>query len=106
MMRLIEELRPAYDYVFIDLPPLIPVVDARATVNFVDSYIYVVEWGCTKVHAAKYALANAPDLYRRLLGVVVNKVNMSAVRRYERYGGHDLHNEYSASYRGPEASSG
>jgi len=103
MMELIETLRSRFDYLIIDLPPLIPVVDARATVNFIDSYIYVVEWGTTKVHAAKYALGNAPELYKRLLGVMMNKVNVSAARRYERYGGHYLHDQYSAPYGNSEA---
>lgn len=103
MLQLIETLRQTYDYVIIDLPPLIPIVDARATTGFIDSYIYVVDWGRTKVHTAKYALAKAPEIYTRLLGVVMNKVDMSTVKRYERHsGGYYLHDEYSAHYESAE----
>ena len=45
MKKLIDALRQVYDYVLIDLPPLTPVVDVRSTAQFVDSYLFVIEWG-------------------------------------------------------------
>jgi succinoglycan biosynthesis transport protein ExoP len=46
---LFKDLRAKYDYVLVDLSPLVPVVDTRATTGFVDSYVFVTEWGRTKV---------------------------------------------------------
>jgi succinoglycan biosynthesis transport protein ExoP len=83
MKKLIDELRDSCDYIIVDLPPLIPIVDARAAVNFIDSYILVVEWGRTRIDTAKRSLSNAPDVYERVLGVVMNKVNMAVLGRYE-----------------------
>jgi len=104
MRHLIETLRQSYDYVVVDLPPLIPVIDARAASNFIDSYLFVVEWGRTRIDAAKHGLSNAPELYERLLGVVINKVDMSTIGRYERYRSDYYYGKYSAQYGGAERS--
>ncbi|MCI0598514.1 MAG: polysaccharide biosynthesis tyrosine autokinase [Beijerinckiaceae bacterium] len=102
MKNLIFKLQETYDYVIVDLPPLIPVVDARATINFVDSYICVVQWGTTKIDVVKHALLTAPELYDRLLGVILNKVDMSAVGRYERYRNNYYYEKYRARYSNPD----
>jgi len=89
MLKLFEELREKYDYIVVDFSPLAPVVDVRATTHLVDSYIYVVEWGRTKIDIVKHALSRAPGVHQNLLGVVVNKVDMNLFGRYagshERY---------------------
>jgi succinoglycan biosynthesis transport protein ExoP len=82
---LIDKLRDSYDYVIVDFPPLAPVVDTRTTASFIDSYVYVVEWGKTKIEVVEHSLSNAREVYDRLLGVVLNKANMSVLQRYERY---------------------
>jgi len=83
MKQLIAKLQESFDYVILDLAPLVPVVDARASSNFVDSFICVVDWGSTKIDVVKHALSNAPEVYDRLLGMILNKVDMTAVGRYE-----------------------
>jgi len=81
----IDQLRGMFDYVIVDFPPLAPVVDTRTTTSFIDSYVYVVEWGKTKIDVVEHSLSNAREVYDRLLGVVLNKANMSVLGRYERY---------------------
>ena len=98
MRTVIDSLRKQFDYVIIDLPPLLPVVDARATTAYVDSYIYVIEWGHIKIDAVRHALSSAPELYENLLGVIVNKADMSVLRRYERYRSNYYNNKYYAQY--------
>jgi polysaccharide biosynthesis transport protein len=85
--RLIDTLQKSYDYVVVDLPPLAPVVDARASINVIDAYLYVVEWGRTRIRAVQHQLASAPELYDRLLGIVLNKANVRILGRYEYYYG-------------------
>ncbi len=53
MRNVVESLRQSYDYIIVDLPPLIPVIDARVTTNFVDAFLYVLEWGRSRIDAAK-----------------------------------------------------
>ena len=83
--RLIGELRQSYDYVIVDLPPLAPVVDVRATINAIDSYLYVVQWGKTRMHVARHQLESAPEIFGRLFGVVLNKANLNVLNRYQYY---------------------
>ena len=80
---LFEKLRESYDYVGIDLPPLVPIVDVRATKRLADMYLLVVQWGRTKIPLIERALSEAPGVYQNLLGVVLNKVNVDAARRYD-----------------------
>jgi succinoglycan biosynthesis transport protein ExoP len=98
MKRLFEELRSAYDYVIVDLPPLAPVVDVRSTTSIIDSYVYVVEWGRTKIDVVEHSLSEASGVYDRLLGVVLNKTDTAILGRYEGYHGNYYYNKYYARY--------
>ena len=91
--RIIDRLRQTYDYVIVDLPPLAPVVDVRATTNVIDSYVYVVEWGKTRMNVVQHQLAAAPEVFDRLLGVVLNKANMSVLGRHQYYYGKYSYNK-------------
>jgi len=85
--QMVEGLRKTYDYIIIDFPPLAPVVDVRATTNVVDSYVFVVEWGRTRLNMVQRQLGSAPEIFDRLLGVVLNKANVKVLDRYEDYYG-------------------
>jgi succinoglycan biosynthesis transport protein ExoP len=98
MKKLIDGLREVYDYVLIDLPPLNPVVDVRSTSHIVDSYLYVVEWGRTRVEAVEQALSSAPMVYDNLLGVILNKADLEAMRNYSPQNGDQYKNSYYERY--------
>jgi len=74
---LVDRLRQSYDYVIIDLPPIAPVVDVRA----IDSFVFVVEWGSTRIKAVLRHLLAERELHDRLLGVVLNKANLKMLER-------------------------
>jgi len=80
-------LRNAYDYVIVDLSPLALVVDVRATAKLIDSYLFVVEWSRTKIDTAERALSAARQIHGEVMGAVLNKVNLKAMRRYDGYRG-------------------
>lgn len=82
MHLLVEKLCATYDYVIIDLPPLAPIVDARASSAVVDCFIYVVEWGQTKIDVVKHALHTAPNVYERVVGTVLNKTDIKEMASY------------------------
>jgi len=75
-----------------------PIVDTRATTKFVDSYVCVTEWACTKIGAVKYAFQDAPTVYENLLGVVLNKANVDRLRTYDPVGGNYYRNKYYVQY--------
>jgi capsular exopolysaccharide synthesis family protein len=79
-------LQIRYDYVIVDLAPLVAALDVRAAAHVVDSYVLVVEWGATKMDAVKYALRNVPGVREKLVGAVLNKVDMDSMKQYDAYG--------------------
>jgi succinoglycan biosynthesis transport protein ExoP len=98
MRKLFDSLRDRYDYVVVDLSPLSPVVDVRATTQLVDSFVFVIEWGRTSIDAVEHALSAARGVYESLLGVVLNKANMNVLGRYEAYRGNYYYNRYYSRY--------
>src|SRR5580692_1993049 len=88
LKKLFENLRKDYDYIIVDLPPLTPIVDVRATKGLVDFYVFVIEWGQTKIDLVERALKES-GIYDSVLGVVLNKTPSVGLRRYEGYGGYD-----------------
>jgi polysaccharide biosynthesis transport protein len=84
--HLIEQLRQCYDYIIIDLPPLAPVVDVRAALPVIDSLVFVVEWGNTRIATVEHHLMGEPEIRDRLMGVVLNKANLADMERFEQRG--------------------
>ena len=80
---LFEELRSKYDYIVVDLPPLMPIVDTRATTGFIDLYVCVIEWRSTRIDAVRHAFSGAQNVYEKLVGVVLNKVDIGRLSSYE-----------------------
>ena len=95
MKQLFETLKAEYEYIIVDLSPLAPVVDVRATTELIDAYVFVVEWGATKVETVQQTLQQAGRVYNNMLGVVLNKVNISVIRRYDAHHGLYYANYYS-----------
>jgi polysaccharide biosynthesis transport protein len=74
-----------YDYVLVDLPPVLPVVDVKAAAHLFDAFVLVVEWGATTSDEVMKAVATSPVLSERLLGVILNKADEVVMRRFEGY---------------------
>lgn len=90
--------RAHYDYIIVDLAPLAPVVDTRAAVHFIDSFIYAVEWGGTKIDVVEDVLGDAREVYDNVLGVVLNKADLKVLGRYERHRGQNYYRKYYSKY--------
>lgn len=80
--KLLEEVRHSYSYIVVDLPPLGPVVDAKAFEPLADGFVFVAEWGATPRAFVKATLDEEPQLARKVLGMVLNKTHMKKLRRY------------------------
>jgi succinoglycan biosynthesis transport protein ExoP len=96
--ELFHDLQSSYDYVLVDLMPLMPIVDTRATTGFVDCYFCVIEWGRTTSDAVKYAFRDAHKISENMLGIVLNKADINQVRRYYPTGEKYYRNKYYAQY--------
>ena len=85
--KFLDSLRNSYDYIIVDFSPLMPIVDVRVSTNLVDSFVYVVKWGDTRIDYVKQALHSAKGVYENLLGVVLNRVDLKSLGRYDGGGG-------------------
>ena len=95
MTKLFENLRQSYNYIVVDLPPLAPIVDVRASTHFVDAYLLTVEWGRTKIDAVEQSLRDVPKIYDGLIGSILNKTDMDTIRRYDSSGIYGPNTHYS-----------
>lgn len=99
MQQLLSEAKKQYEFIIIDLPPLGPVLDARAIAPQLDALVFVVEWRRTARKMVRTVLMKNGDLTPKCLGIVLNKVNMSEIQLYEGLGSHYRHyHEYAKSY--------
>ncbi|KJC36464.1 polysaccharide biosynthesis tyrosine autokinase [Bradyrhizobium sp. LTSP857] len=98
MERLFKALRSHYDLIIVDMSPLAPVIDVRGTSRIVDHYTLVVEWAETKIDIVKRSLDEAPGVQKKLMGVVLNKVDIGALGRYDSHRGDYYRNRYYHRY--------
>jgi succinoglycan biosynthesis transport protein ExoP len=84
--KMLKGAKGNYDYIIVDLPPILPVVDVKAVAHLFDAFVMVIEWGNTSCDEVVKAIAATPILSERLLGVVLNKANEIVMRRFEGYG--------------------
>src|SRR5713226_7730371 len=85
MKDMLRAAKSKYDYVLVDLPPILPVVDVKAVAHLFDAFVLVVEWGSTSTDEILKAVGASPILSERLLGAVLNKADESIMRRFEGY---------------------
>jgi exopolysaccharide transport family protein len=83
--RMLKSAAGTYDYVLVDLPPILPVVDVKAAAHLFDAFILVVEWGSTMSDEVRTAIGVSRILSERLLGAVLNKTDEDLMRRLEGY---------------------
>lgn len=81
---LLERLRGRYDRVVLDSPPLVPVTDAAILSTLVDGTILVVRASQTTRELARRALRALRDVSGRIVGVVLNAVDLES-RNYGYY---------------------
>jgi succinoglycan biosynthesis transport protein ExoP len=87
MREFLEKMRSQFDYIVVDLPPIGPIVDARAAADLIDEFVLVVGWGATAMQTVKRALIGAPGIRRALIGHLLNRVDLKAYRDFESDGG-------------------
>ena len=85
MRRAFDELRQQYQFVIVDLSPLVPVIDVYATTDFVDAFVLIIEWGQTKVDIVKRALRAVPPVSNSMIGAVLNKTDFRGLAAYDPY---------------------
>lgn len=85
MKRLLKSAANNYEYIIVDLPPILPVVDVKAAAHMFDGFVLVVEWGATMSNDLLSAIGVSDTLSQKLIGTVLNKVDDDVMRRIEGY---------------------
>ena len=74
MDQLLKQAGEAYDYVFIDLPPVLAVTDAALVGNLADGVVLVVRSGLVSPEEVQEAKKRLQAGHANILGVVLNGV--------------------------------
>ena len=96
---LIQELRQHYDYVILDLPAAGPTVDTKVLLSQLDRLIFTCEWGATPRNLVQEFMIREPDIARKVLGVVLNNVDLKALAKYGQQDGTESYlRQYAQAY--------
>jgi len=87
MDKLLDVARASYDFIIVEIPPIMSVVDIKMVERFIDSFIFVIEWGKTKRGLIEEALDEVDNIRDRVLCVLLNKADPAALRTIEAYKG-------------------
>jgi succinoglycan biosynthesis transport protein ExoP len=96
---LLKEARQRYDWIIIDTPPVLGVADTKMLAPSVDAVLFVIRWERTKRDAARSALKELEGVSAKVIGAVLNNVDM---RRHSYYAYGDsgqYHHKYSKYYK-------
>jgi len=81
----LQEMRGIFDVVILDTPPIIPVADTMSLLDQVDGFILIFRIGFTPYVMLQQALEEIEK--SKILGVVLNGVEMRKYKYYKRYYG-------------------
>lgn len=85
MINMVQLVRRHFDYIVIDSPPLVPLVDARALAEIADRVVVTIRWDGTPRDVIAQALETLAPAYDRVLGTVLTRVDMRRLRFYDYY---------------------
>jgi len=85
MKQLLAELERRFEYVVLDLPPMLPIADARVVAPMADAVVMLVRWRKTDRKAAQNSLSLLADANAHIAGVAVSQMDVRKQAR-EGYG--------------------
>lgn len=95
MWELVEELKPRYDYIFIDTPPVNVVADASIVSKYADGVLFVVRQRESEKDPLLTAVGQLEFASAKLLGFVLNGVRTDGSGRY----GYGKYKKYKKKYK-------
>ena len=96
--KALEKLKEIFDYIIIDTPPLGSVIDAAVVARRCDGTIIVVENNMVSYRFVQKVKEQLDKTESKILGVVLNKVNMNTKGYYGHYGRY--YGKYYGQYYG------
>ena len=107
MQSLMEKARSAYDFIFLDLPPVTAATDAQLVASLSDGMILIIRENHCSRSAVDECLTQLKFANARVLGFVINGASASG-KGYSKYGkyGKYSYNSYGYNYGSEEKSRG
>lgn len=81
MRTILQELRAEYDLIILDCPPILAVADARTLAAMADRTVLISQWNATPAPAVRTALREIENAGGKTIGVVLNQLKTSVVKR-------------------------
>ncbi len=85
MESLIQVLRRYYDYILLDMPPVMAVTDAAVMSRFLDGYLLVVRHESSEYRLVASMLEQLRRTETKILGFVYNDVEATGKKYYKHY---------------------
>jgi capsular exopolysaccharide synthesis family protein len=105
MTRILDQVRNQVDFVIVDSPPVLAVTDSTVLAPKVDGVLLVIKPGTSKTQACKQAVEQLKMVGARILGVVLNDVDIKHVGyRYNYYKGYHYYSAKKGYLHTPDKS--
>jgi succinoglycan biosynthesis transport protein ExoP len=82
MQRLLDTLRPQYDVIIIDTPPVMAVADAAMVAAMADTSLYLVRWASTPREVVLQGVKHLAGFHVKLAGIVLTQVDLEQQQGY------------------------
>lgn len=100
MKEFIKEAKRRYDFVFFDAPPIMGVSDATVLASGADLALLVIQYRKYPQSLAIRSRQMVEKVGGRLLGVVLNNINLASDASYYYYSGYHYHSNNNAEETG------
>ena len=99
MQRMIEEAKERYDYILVDLPPILETSDAGVLAPLVSAYMVVARAGFSRIDAVCDAVSTMQSMHATVAGCILNDINTKSRKgyysTYGRLGKYGAYNRYA-----------
>jgi len=92
--NMLEALKEHYDYIIIDTPPMANLIDGAIVARNCDGAVLVIESGAISYRLEQKVKSQIEKSGCRILGVVLNKVDLKEDKYYGRYGKYSRYGKY------------
>lgn len=97
LRALLASVRESYDVVFLDAPPISPVIDSAILSKIVDKVVYVVHWRETPRDLVVRSLQAIDNPRQKISGLVMNNAQLRLMSSYSAYYSY-YHKKYQSYY--------
>ncbi len=92
--RMFEALRSYYDYIIVDTPPMANLIDGAIVASHCDGAVLVIESGAISYRLEQRVKSQLEKSGCRILGAVLNKVDVHTKSYYGKYGRYGRYKRY------------